>query len=529
MAEENRAPSTVIEFGADYDLKSQKVGLNVKVPTSLFQRKWSWFEVPVRSWRLRWRARGDAKRNVPPTNSDHYEDHETQIVNLRKSKMQRIIDLMHDLIQQAREGVTRAKPKTFDEEIFKRQIGAQQEKLEQFFGRELKRARRRWEEAKTNEERALERLERFVERNNLDRDADDKPFSKALALMLVAFLIDGIANATLFAGASEMGLLGGLVIAFALSAVNIAVGFIVGLWGVRNAFHINIGWRVAGGIVIVLGLSFGLFLNLFVAHFRDVAEASIAAANSGAASAVVSVERIDTSPVLDKMLSNPLALHTLLSYLLLASGLIVFIVGVKEGYDGFGDPYPGYGAKSASWKKAKKKFEDIDQNRDGRIVGVKANVLKMLDNARIWFDRSQTLHEVRRDDIEAAVGVVQEAYRKSCAAEERINEDAARLLSVYTRENRQFRTDPRRQRRFEKQGRPLTDPPARFDREPQFESLVPPIAEVEEAAEKSIAAIDANLVVIRNILLWIADRASTASNQLENLQAGEKDGRQIAA
>jgi hypothetical protein len=136
---------------------------------------------------------------------------------------------------------------------------------------------------------------------------------------------------------------------------------------------------------------------------------------------------------------------------------------------------------------------------------------------------------VRRDDVEAAVQVIQEAYRKASAAEERINEDAARLLSVYARENRQFRTDPRRQRRFEKQGRPLTDPPERFNHEPRFDTLVPAITEVEEAAEKSIAVINANLVVIRNILLWIADRASNASNQLENLQAGEKDSRPIAA
>src|SRR3954452_6943647 len=92
----------------------------------------------------------------------------------------------------------------------------------------------------------------------------------------MAFLIvvEGVINAVFFASGSDLGLLGGAMLAAAFSAVNVLLAGLNGWFPLRWAHHRNVGVKFIGGLVFPALLFASVALNLFVAHYRDAAQSS---------------------------------------------------------------------------------------------------------------------------------------------------------------------------------------------------------------------------------------------------------------
>src|SRR4029077_17292735 len=81
----------------------------------------------------------------------------------------------------------------------------------------------------------------FVARNRLARAPDyPGPAGRTLlaGLLVLMVVLEGLANAFFFAAGVESGLLGGFVYAALFAAINVALAYLVGKYGVRELAHV---------------------------------------------------------------------------------------------------------------------------------------------------------------------------------------------------------------------------------------------------------------------------------------------------
>ena len=81
-------------------------------------------------------------------------------------------------------------------------------------------------------------------------------------------ILEGGFNALLFKDAQANGLMGGLMIAFGVSAVNVVFGVIAGFFGLRYLNHPALPAKIMGGAIAMIFILAGIFLNFFVAHLQ---------------------------------------------------------------------------------------------------------------------------------------------------------------------------------------------------------------------------------------------------------------------
>jgi hypothetical protein len=156
-----------------------------------------------------------------------------------------------------------------------------------------------------------------------------------LAFLVVPLAIESLLNGNFFAEASDFGLVGGAATAVIISALNIALGFIMGLGPARYCQHVrasHLFWALpayAGMILLIL------LFNLAVGHYRE-----ILIANPDATSI----------QVVPRMQAGLLAIHDLKSIALVLIGCIVAFVSASKGYSAFGH-YPGHASAYKRWRQ----------------------------------------------------------------------------------------------------------------------------------------------------------------------------------
>ncbi|MEM1106425.1 MAG: hypothetical protein AAGH87_08535 [Pseudomonadota bacterium] len=227
-----------------------------------------------------------------------------------------------------------------------------------------------------------------------------KNVEQTLAILMAVLLLEGCFNALLFKDAQSAGLLGGLMVAFGVSAVNVLFGVIAGYFGFRYLNHPKLPFKILGGVVAAIAVGAGLFLNFFVAHFRDAVEVALQAAQVPGALAGYSL--FDTSPgsVILGMFPNIFGLHSLVAFGLLVVGLTVFAIAVYEGYDRISDRYPGYGRV---WRKERLAYEARQEVRNG----VRDDLSDYFARCREWFESQHSRHLQAKREIEKALNALE--------------------------------------------------------------------------------------------------------------------------
>ena len=133
---------------------------------------------------------------------------------------------------------------------------------------------------------------------------------------LLVVIIESAANAFLFRAVMSTGWVGGLAIAAAISAANVAIAALATYFG-RNLNHRRWYWKLFGLLAAVTGIGLCLGFNLGVAHLRDALEAGL-----------------ELEPALAQswasLWATPLQLASFLSALLMLLGIVAAIlVGLK--------------------------------------------------------------------------------------------------------------------------------------------------------------------------------------------------------
>ncbi|KCZ96781.1 hypothetical protein HPO_18058 [Hyphomonas polymorpha PS728] len=286
------------------------------------------------------------------------------------------------------------------------------------------------EDAKSSHSAAIIELQSFRERHGeqIGQRTPDikKNVEQAIAILMFVMLVEGAFNALLFKDAQSSGLLGGLMIAFGVSAVNVLFGVVAGFFGLRYLNHPALPAKIAGGTIAGICILIGIFLNFFVAHYRDAVEHALAAAEAAGRLAEFSMFEIPPGAVMREMFPNIFSLDSFVALALLILGLTVFSIAVYEGYDRISDKYPGYGRV---WRKERKAYERRQQLRED----LRSDLSDYFSASRLWFETQLSRHAQAKREIEKAMNVI-EARRDIAVAVAAKAADQERGLKVAYRQ-----------------------------------------------------------------------------------------------
>lgn len=259
-----------------------------------------------------------------------------------------------------------------------------------------------------------------------------KNVEQTIAILIFVMIVEGCFNALLFKDAQSSGLLGGMMIAFGVSAVNVLFGVTGGFFGLRYLNHPDKPMKITGGIVAGTCVMLGIFLNLFVAHFRDAVEAGLHAATAAGSLAGFSMFDITPGTVLASMFPNIFGLDSMVAIGLLLIGLTVFAIALYEGYDKLSDRYPGYGRV---WRKERHAYEKRQAVRND----VRDDLSEYFTRCRFWFETQHGRHSAAKREIEKALNELEERRDLAVAIAARAGDQERSLKVAYRQAHRRQR------------------------------------------------------------------------------------------
>jgi hypothetical protein len=266
-----------------------------------------------------------------------------------------------------------------------------------------------------------EEFTEFRDRHRLRRPPR-QPTSRGHTVVLAAFFVtvEAIFNATFFMGATDEGLLGGGVVAAVCSFLNIALGVFSGWFPWRWMRHRVIGINLFGFLMAAAASLAGLFLNVLVAHYRDVAAAATQAP--------------DLPTVFTSVITHPVGLHSIQSWLLLVLGVGFEAFAIFKGY-GLDDPYPGYGAMDRRRAAAREDYEELRQELIEDAAEIKDT---FADELRVKIETLRASSTQR----EQLLATRNRSLTEYDAHEAHLANAARQLLAVYRRANEEARSTP---------------------------------------------------------------------------------------
>jgi hypothetical protein len=297
----------------------------------------------------------------------------------------------------------------------------------------------------------------FRKANGLSRPPSQPASRTFLKGALVAMVVvEAAMNGIWFAEGNDLGLVGGVGQALVFAAVNIALGFLAGRTAFRYVLHRSWQLRCIAMAGIAVFVATALGLNLAIAHYRDLAQVSSSDASAKA---------------IGELLSKPLALSDLGSWLLLAMGLLFSALACWDGFM-FDDPYPGYGRRHRELVAAQDDLSDFREDVLRELERIRDSGSKNIGIAV----RNASAFAQQRVVLASRLVEFVKDYERHC-------KDVKYALRVLIEEYRNAN----------RKARPTQAPPY-FDQEPQIDlpptpdSPVPPVA--EDIAQVATAAVE---------------------------------------
>jgi hypothetical protein len=243
----------------------------------------------------------------------------------------------------------------------------------------------------------------------------DYPISRLwnFAVILVILAVESILNGSFLARGLETGLIGGIVEAFVIAAINVSFGFFLGDSVMRYLFHRNYFLRTLAFTEVAVSAVIAVFFNLLVGHYRD----ALGGPNPMHASAVA----------LNTFTARPFDLAALESWILFALGLFFSIVAAFDGFK-MDDPYPGYG-------KISRKHEEITQDYTNEKANIIDDLSHTRDQALDYMRNARQSLATRRSEVSSIMDYHEKLVHLFAAHQNYLNRAANDLLAVYRNAN----------------------------------------------------------------------------------------------
>jgi hypothetical protein len=300
------------------------------------------------------------KKNLPPSNAENFDDMEQKIVTYINNHVKSAVEAYYDDMRSFEERMTRLNVASNPGRIQNIALAAEAD-----FQTQLHKRKDALYTAKIEVTQSERDLENFKKNNGLTRSAD-YPKSKLWIGSVAAalLLIETGLNSLYFSQGSEMGLMGGLIIAGAPSLMNTILGMVLGGLALRLLPHIKIPAKILGIGLLISVVTIAITGNLLLAHYRSemmaMTEFNVSVA---------------TTQALKSLRETPFVLNDVESWYLFAMG-VSFFVGATFSFWRMDDRYLGYGNQSKIYKDklnfyAKKKafyLEELETLRNHNML-----------------------------------------------------------------------------------------------------------------------------------------------------------------
>ena len=420
-----------------------------------------------RSLNIEQQGRERGEKNIPPSDSEALDDLEHQIIAAVEAEQrhqqqalndqlsayhQRIskLDLAHEMIN-----IASAAQRASTEFIVK----VDQGKAKLFtLWRNVCMIENQWND--------------FRKKHALTHPAD-YPLSRLwnFAVILVILAIESILNGTFLARGLETGLLGGIVEAFAIAAINVSFGFFLGDSVIRYLFHRSITLRIIALIEIPISGAIAVFFNFLVGHYRD----ALGGQDPSHASSIA----------LYNFRLHPFDLAAVESWVLFALGLFFSTIAAIDGFK-MNDPYPGYG-------KISRKHEEIIQEYTDEKANIVDDLSRTCDQALDYMREARQNLATKRAELSMILDQRENLLRSFDANHSHLNRGINDLLATYRNANMRSRTTPAPARYNRGYTLPKPSVPASLPQALTDASLDVDIDKTDKVLQKSISQVNSQL------------------------------------
>jgi hypothetical protein len=360
-------------------------------------------------------------------------------------------------------------------------------------------------------------LNYFRRRHDLNRTASYRESPWLFAAILVGMLVlESFLNAFLLRQIAEQGWIGGVVLAGMISVVNIFLGVVAGAVGWRLLGHRFWPQRLIGLGAMLAAHAAALLWNLFVAHFREVAETAVIASQAGqldiGAFAIDTISHIRTN--------GWFGLNSLLSWSLFALGLAVHLLVSKESWDDMADRYWDYKPVDLAYRRARVAYEDA-------VADAKSHAL---EEARAIIDDLKDQHARQGQsaaDITAQVDLAEQRISEVRDAETDWVRQGGMLLKSYRDENAKVRTDPSpgyfgvypSPEDYRSPPEDADDgPPGAVDLDESRESIGRAVQTLRDAADDAVRTHNENTLLMRQLDTRLAEAIAGMQQRIDELK-----------
>ena len=228
-------------------------------------------------------------------------------------------------------------------------------------------------------------LTTFQNKHNLDRPAD-YPLTnlRTIGVILLILLLEILLNGVTFSEYLVQGLLGGIVLAIVIAAINIFFGFIVGKYFFVQTWHKNIKRRIYSYLACILWCLFVIYYNLGIAFTRDNLQ-----------------QAMGGDFQIGKFFSDPFNLEHYQHYqswFLFLLGIVFAIIALIDGVAS-DDLYFGYGRVDRQEKEAKNAIQDLLDELTDDLETIKEKYINKLKTDEAYVhsgkNESQSLYSSR--------------------------------------------------------------------------------------------------------------------------------------
>lgn len=217
---------------------------------------------------------------------------------------------------------------------------------------------------------------RVVNELTYEPDYDDSMIN-LVGMGALIVTLESAANAYFFGEASDRGFAGGFFTAGMISLANVGVGFLTGLFLIRQFNHIQ-RWRLIFTLpLLTLIIPGAVAFNLIVGHYRE---------------ALLKDPDAIILEIIPGAMAHLFDIRSLQSIILVLVGLVIFILSAQKGYK-VCDPYPGYMSKHRKMKLAEDRLEEERKRADedvddelGSEIGAFAGIGPTLKTVRSALD-----------------------------------------------------------------------------------------------------------------------------------------------
>jgi len=329
--------------------------------------------------------------------------------------------------------------------------------------------------------------------NGLHRAAHYKESpALVIGILLFVFMAESMVNGSLLASVMADGLAGGAVMAGLISFINIITGALAGVVGWRLIGHAKPVLKGLGALVAIILHSAAIAWNVFIAHFREVAEIAAAQPDFNFDMAAIGAATLEHMDV------NGLSgMGSVQAWALLILGLLIHFLAAKEGWDDFADRYWDYKKVDKAARDAREAFADA-------LADVRAAARNTVEQVEAEVEREALRAENNLQALSALLDLAQQRRQEVKDSEDEWVAGGTQLLKIYRAANTQVRDQKTAPAYF------TVFPTAADYRRRDFGAELEPSGEVEQR----MRLLDQSMAELHRLRDSAAAAAETASEAL---------------